>query len=131
MRSRIACDSSVLIAYYAGERGAACELLDEHLVDESAYVPLAVVTEMLSAKIIPDILKSDMKVFPKLEILPGFWERAAANRRTLLIKNLKAKLADTLIAQSCIDYDIPLLTLDEDFQNFAKHCGLRLVSIPC
>jgi predicted nucleic acid-binding protein len=41
-------------------------------------------------------------------------------------KRLKAKVADTLIAQSCIDHDVALITRDGDFRHFAKHCGLKL-----
>jgi predicted nucleic acid-binding protein len=39
---------------------------------------------------------------------------------------LKAKVADALIAQSCIDHDVALITRDRGFRHFAKHCGLRL-----
>jgi predicted nucleic acid-binding protein len=35
-------------------------------------------------------------------------------------------LGDALIAQSCIDHDVPLITRDTDFRHFAKHCGLKL-----
>jgi predicted nucleic acid-binding protein len=38
----------------------------------------------------------------------------------------KAKLADTLIAQCCLDYDAPLITYDDDFDNFVD-LGLKLV----
>jgi predicted nucleic acid-binding protein len=30
------------------------------------------------------------------------------------------RLADTLIAQSCIDHHVPLITRDVDFRHFAK-----------
>jgi predicted nucleic acid-binding protein len=61
-----------------------------------------------------------------LEILPGFWQRAGATRASLLAKGIAAKLPDTLIAQSCIDHNVPLITRDTDFRHFAKHCGLKL-----
>jgi len=38
---------------------------------------------------------------------------------------MSSDLADTLIAQICIDHDVPLITRDKDFRHFAKH-GLRL-----
>jgi predicted nucleic acid-binding protein len=44
----------------------------------------------------------------------------------LLARKLRARLPDTLIAQSCIDHDIPLIARDTDFRHFAKHCGLKL-----
>jgi predicted nucleic acid-binding protein len=38
----------------------------------------------------------------------------------------KAKLADTLIAQSCLDHDVPLITRDGDFRHFVA-LGLRVL----
>jgi predicted nucleic acid-binding protein len=63
---------------------------------------------------------------PQLEILPGHWHRAANLRANLLAKKLKANLADTLIAQCCIDHGVALITRDTDFRHFAKHGGLKL-----
>jgi predicted nucleic acid-binding protein len=44
----------------------------------------------------------------------------------VLAKRHKARLGDALIAQSCIDHGIPLLTRDRDFRNFAA-AGFDLV----
>ncbi|WP_371454829.1 PIN domain-containing protein [Brevundimonas sp. LM2] len=52
--------------------------------------------------------------------------RAAATRRTVLSRRLKARFADSLIAQLCLDHDAALITRDGDFRHFATHCGLRL-----
>jgi len=38
----------------------------------------------------------------------------------------KASLGDALIAQACIDSDVPLLTRGADFAAFAKLGGLKL-----
>lgn len=46
-------------------------------------------------------------------------------RSMLLSMTLKAKLPDVLIAQSCIDHDIPLITYDRDFRHFVR-AGLKL-----
>ncbi len=51
---------------------------------------------------------------------------AGSARRLRKQKGLRAKIADTLIAQSCIDHDVALITRDGDFRHFAKHCGLKL-----
>jgi predicted nucleic acid-binding protein len=67
-----------------------------------------------------------LRELPVLDVLPDYWIRAAANRATLMSRKLRARLADALIAQSCIDHDIALITRDGDFRHFAKHCGLKL-----
>ena len=46
---------------------------------------------------------------------------------TLLAKGLRANILDTLIAQSCIDHNVALITRDTGFRHFAKYSGLRLV----
>ena len=45
----------------------------------------------------------------------------------MLAKGCKARLGDALIAQSCVDRGIPLLTCDRDFQAFVGAAGLDLV----
>ena len=39
----------------------------------------------------------------------------------------KARLGDALIAQTCVDRKIPLLTRDQDFRAFADAAQLNLV----
>ena len=63
---------------------------------------------------------------PLVPLAEGFWSRAGDSRRLLLRNGLKAKLADTLIAQFCIDASVPLITRDDDFRHFALWCGLML-----
>jgi predicted nucleic acid-binding protein len=48
-------------------------------------------------------------------------------RAVVLAKHRKARLGDALIAQSCIDRGVPLLTRDRDFRTFAASAGLDLV----
>ena len=45
----------------------------------------------------------------------------------MLAKKRKARLGDALIAQSCIDGGVPLITRDRDFQAFADTAGLNLI----
>ncbi len=63
---------------------------------------------------------------PLIELADGFWTRTGEARRVLLGKGFKAALADALIAQCCIDADMPLITRDADFQHFKRWCGLKL-----
>jgi predicted nucleic acid-binding protein len=63
---------------------------------------------------------------PVLELSPEFWVRAGRLRAKLLAHRQRARLADTLIAQSCVDYDVRLVTRDDDFRHFARLGGLRL-----
>jgi predicted nucleic acid-binding protein len=44
-----------------------------------------------------------------------------------LSKRRKARLGDALIAQTCVDRGIPLLTRDKDFRAFADAARLKLV----
>jgi predicted nucleic acid-binding protein len=68
-----------------------------------------------------------MLALPILELLPGYWERAAAPRAAVLARKPRARLADTLISQSCIDHRVPLITRDKELDHFARRAGLALV----
>jgi predicted nucleic acid-binding protein len=45
----------------------------------------------------------------------------------VLATRRKARLGDALIAQSCIDQSIPLITRDRDFRAFAAAANLNLL----
>jgi hypothetical protein len=45
----------------------------------------------------------------------------------VLATRRKVRLGDALIAQSCIDQGIPLITRDRDFRAFAVAANLNLV----
>ena len=64
---------------------------------------------------------------PVLEITEGYWQRAGLLRARLLARGRRARLADTLIAQSCLDHDLPLVTRDSDFRHFVRLAGIRIV----
>ena len=87
-----------------------------------------VLSELLSAPNMSQSTRSALETLPRLEITAEFWVRTGLLRRRLIARpeRYKPKLADTLIAQLCIDYSMPLLTRDSDFGPFARHEGLRL-----
>jgi hypothetical protein len=122
----IAADTSTLIAFLQGDRGADVTRLDASLAASDVILPPAVLAELLSEPRLPSEHRAKALALPLLELLPDYWLRTAGSRATLLSKGLRARLADALIAQSCIDHDVPLITRDGDFRHFARHCGLKL-----
>ena len=48
-------------------------------------------------------------------------------RAKLLANRLRARLADTLIAQPCLDHEVRLITRDRNSQHFVQHAGLELI----
>lgn len=123
----IAADTSAMVAYLSGtDQGADLDLLAAAMDGGELALPPIVVTELLSSKSSGASLETDLARIVLLEITPGYWIRAGQTRRLLFGKGLKAKVADALIAQSCIDHDVILITRDRDFRHFAKHCGLKL-----
>src|SRR6266446_6177254 len=122
----IALDTSSTIAFLSGARGRDVTALEAALKLRQGVFPPVVVTELLSDPIVRGDLAGLIRAVPRLEILDGYWERAGELRARLLRRGLKARLADTLIAQSCLDHEVGLLTRDRDFRNFANHAGLSL-----
>jgi predicted nucleic acid-binding protein len=125
----IAVDTNTWIAFLQGDDATAedVKLLDQALGDRQVLMVPAVLTELLSD---PD-LSADAAVLlsglPLIEIQSGYWQRAGQLRSKVLAQHRKARLGDALIAQSCLDRDIPLVTRDRDFRAFAEVAKLSLV----
>ncbi len=122
----IAADTSSLSALLAGEDGADVEKIADAMRGSSLVLPPAVITEILSDPKAANVISSKLEKLILLDIKDGHWRRAGEARAKLKSQGLKANVGDALIAQSCIDHDLALVTRDEDFRHFAKHCGLRL-----
>ena len=123
----IAVDTSTWIAFLQGADGEDAELLDRALQDRQVLMVPVVLTEMLSDPELPSEVSQTLSDLPLIEVRLGYWQRAGALRAKVLAKRRKARLGDALIAQSCIDHGIALLTRDRDFRAFAKAAGLDLV----
>ena len=120
-------DSSSWIAYFSGSTGGDIDLIDLFLHGRSLQMAPIVLAELLSDPALPLEAEKALLQIPLLELTPGFWERAGKTRADLIRRKCKPKLADTLIAQICIDHNIPLYTRDLDFRAFAKYAGLNLM----
>lgn len=122
----IAVDSSSWIAYFGGSEGRDVDLLDEALARQAVAMPPVVLTELLSDPQASPALEDALNRVPMLEVREGYWQRAGSLRAAVLRRRLRARLADTLIAQSCLDSSVALLTRDGDFRHFARVGGLEL-----
>jgi len=123
----ICLDTSSMIAYLQGVKGKDVNLIDQALMDQVVAFSPVTVTELLSASNLSSHLRETLLAIPMLSIQEGFWERAGLLRAKVLAKGSKAKLADTLIAQSCLDHEVPLVTRDQDFHVFKKFARLHLL----
>ncbi len=123
----IAADTSSLINFLAGAGTADGARVRQALDAQDLWLPPPVVTELASGQFSGAGVAGILEGAPLMPIEPGFWERAGLNRRLILSKGLKAKLADTLIAQCCIDAGAPLIARDDDYRHFVRWCGLKLV----
>jgi hypothetical protein len=120
-------DTSSLVAYIQGEQGSDVDLVDRALADCSLVLAPVSVTELLSDPLLIPALEKFILGIQQLEIKAGYWERAGKLRAKLMRRRYRPKIADTLIAQSCLDYQVPLITRDRDFSAFQELAGLRLL----
>jgi len=125
----IAADTSTWIVYLEGGAGEDAQLLDRALEDRQVVMAPVVLTELLSDPKLPSGVAKTLSEVPLMEIVSGYWQRAGVLRAKVLAKRppRRARLGDALIAQSCIDRGIRLLTRDRDFRAFAEAAGLDLV----
>ena len=121
----IAVDTSSLSAYLAGGRGTDVDLVEESLAQHHAVLPPVVLCELLSTPRLDPALAALFRALPVLTVVDGYWERAGSLRAKLLARRFKARLADALIAQSCIDHGVALISADADFRHFETLGGLK------
>jgi hypothetical protein len=126
----IAADTSTWIAFLEGARGQDVDLLDKALADRQVVMVPVVLTELLSDPNLSSSVADTLSDVPLIEIENGHWQRAGMLRAKALRKRRKARLGDALIAQTCIDRGIPLITRDRDFRAFAAAANLDLVMGP-
>jgi predicted nucleic acid-binding protein len=123
----IAADTSTWIAFLQGDSGADVRLLDNALADRQVWMIPVVITELLSDPGLSSVVAETLMDVPMIDLEPGYWQRAGALRAKVLSKRRKARVGDALIAQTCVDRGIPLLTRDKDFRAFAADARLDLV----
>ena len=124
----IAADTSSVIAYLADATGGDVAKLEVALQDRQVCLPPVVLTELLSAPDLPKQLATRLRELPLLAVTDGYWQRAGALRARILAAKRRARLGDALIAQSCLDHDVRLITRDRDFHLFVRAAGLKITA---
>ena len=123
----IAADTSTWIAFFDGAPGEDVVLLDSALADRHLVMLPAVLTELLSEPKLSPAVADLLLDLPLLDVTAGYWERAGRLRARVLGRRRKARLGDALIAQSCVDHGVALLTRDKDFGAFAEVAKLQVL----
>lgn len=118
-------DTSSLIAYLEGAPGSDVEAVDQALQERIGFIAPVTFSELLSDPSLPRSVRETILALPTLPLLEGYWERAGLMRAKILRGGHKAKLADTLIAQSCLDHRATLVARDRDFKIFEKLAKLK------
>jgi hypothetical protein len=121
----IAADTSSWIAYLEEGEGPDTALLDQALADRQVLMVPGVLAELISDPKLPAQVTEMLVDLPMVELEAGYWYRAGLLRAKVLAKRRKTRWGDALIAQSCLDRDIPLITRDRDFRAFSETAGLR------
>lgn len=98
----------------------------EALIDETAVLPPIVLAEALSNPMLPPEHWAVITSISLLTTRAGYWQRTGELRAELRLLGAAPKIADALVAQSCIDHDVPLITYDHGFRRFIP-AGLKLV----
>ena len=122
----IAPDASSLIAYFDGEIAPDTDRIAEAFETRDLVLPPPVLVELIGRATTVAAFGEIANGAAQLPISPGFWLRARQSRGLILSKGLKARALDSLIAQCCIDADVPLIARDTDYRHFAQWCGLKL-----
>jgi len=126
----ITADTSTWVAFLDGSSGDDGLLLKTALQNRQLAMLPVILTELLSDPKLPSQVAASLIGLPPMEIEPGFWQRAGALRAKVLAKGRRARLADSLIAQLCLDAGISLITRDHDFRSLSEGSSLQLLLSP-
>lgn len=88
------------------------------LIDGTLVLAPASVAELLSDPGITPPIEESVLDIPQLEVTSGYWERVGRLRARLMRHRYRPKPTDSLIAQSCLDHHVLLVTRDRDFSPF-------------
>jgi len=91
------------------------------VIQRQLVLPPVVLTEILSEPRLQGATVDVLSLIPLLEITDGFWMRSGLLRALVIDSGYKAKVADSLIAQSCLDHRVRLITHDRDFRHYEAH----------
>jgi len=122
----IAADSCSLVGYLNGEDVEDVELIQSAVENQMLLLPPVVLSELLSAPNLEESVAQALQQMPLVELPDEFWVKVGKIRRELLAEGKKARLADAMIAMSCIENELPLITRDRDFRHYGKF-GLRVL----
>lgn len=122
----IVVDTSVLVDWLDQIDSPEARQISQFVQNGNGVIAPVTLTELLSDPRGGRSLDMALVAFPTLPLTDGYWERAGALRAKVRKAGRKAALGDVLIAQACIDNDVPLLTRDTDFAAFTKLGGLKL-----
>ena len=123
----IAADTSSPVAFLEGDSGSDVNVLEDSLNSQVLTLPPVVLTKIISDPKLPTQVHKILLGLRILETLTGYWERAGETRAKILRRSLKVRVADALIAQSCLGYGVALITRAKDFRHFEKATGLKVV----
>ena len=123
----IAADTSTWISFLQGDAGEDIEMLAKALGDRQVLMAPPVLSELLSDPELSAPVARTLSDVPLIEIEPGYWQRAGKLRARVLARKRKARLGDALLAQSCIDARVSLISRDRDFRAFVQAAALDLV----
>ena len=124
----IAVDTSSFVAYLSGAKGSDVLAVETALAERQVCLPPVVLTELLSDPTLSKQVQTLFRQLPLLGVGVGYWERAGALRARVIGQGRRAPLADSLIAQSCLDHDVPLVTRDADFGHMTRVAPLKLLT---
>lgn len=123
----ICVDTCSMIAYLNGETGSDVNAVDQALIQQTLALAPVSIAELISDPSFSPTAEAFVLAVPRLAVSSGYWERAGRLRRKILSHRYRARIADTLIAQSCLDHGVALITRDRDFKAFQKIAGLQLL----
>lgn len=122
-------DTSIWIDYFLGKPGDDLELFRNRLNEGQVVMAPSVLSELLSSTAMPATVEKALLEIRFATPSSHFWQETGKLQRHLAKLGTHATLADCLVAQSCLEHKLPLLTRNRAIIKFGPKVGLNLLLI--
>jgi len=123
----ICADTNVFVDFFRGFNSKHTELLQCSLEEQQLLMNPFVLAELLSSPKLPAKIEKYLLAIPRIEIKREFFVHAGFLRRKLYQKGKGVSVADVYIAQSCIEAEISLLSIDQDLVMISECSDLKVI----
>jgi predicted nucleic acid-binding protein len=123
----VAADSSALIEFFQGRKTKDAKLVEKAIKEGVLALPWIVLSEMLMIENLSLEIKEALSKLTILQPSCNYSKNLAKVRLKMQASKFNANLTQCLVATSCLESNIALISVNRNYLGFAKLLKLKLL----